>query len=201
MSVVKKKRKSPEKNIRLICLQCRSEVMKSKKTARFCSIKCRDNYKYKLKKQWHLPLPKKVREKLSLFCVECSAPIVKESHGKYCSNKCGARYRKKHGNSIRGNYIEKKCILCNKAFYTPLNKSKWRNTQESKYCSKKCMFKGNRATRHRINKRAIILEYVCKYCHTTQVTPSHRRRKFCNQDCFRKWRRIHWKSMISKLRT
>jgi hypothetical protein len=124
-------------------------------------------------------------QKVSRICLQCGKFSEQGSNSKYCSNRCGWHYRKEHGTSIRGAYNQRNCEICQKSFFV----NKW--MPYSKYCSQKCAFKGQRATRHKGMIRSRSKEYKCRECNKTNLCGLIQRRKFCDQQCYWRWRRAN----------
>ena len=90
-------------------------------------------------------------EETKLHCVECGAEMeTSHAHRKYCSGRCKARYRKKHG----GGSLSKghKCRMCGKWFPLKLGQAnKW-------LCSDKCRRASNAKSVREFHKRRPLME-------------------------------------------
>lgn len=122
------------------------------------------------------------RRKLCLGCGKIINIIKHGENKKYCSNKCGIRYRRKVGLSIRSEYYKKECVICGKTFY--INKSQ--KKLNSRFCSRACMGKG-----FRIEKKVNLMprmEFICKECNIKFYDLRYKNRKFCSHNCYNKYR-------------
>lgn len=115
------------------------------------------------------------------ICIECGKLFqgsIKAQH-KFCSNKCGFRYRRKTGITMRGKQIKTNCELCGKIFFN-------NRTQKGKFCSRLCADKGE----HRNNPKTgcSTIEIICRECKKPFYDSLYNLRKYCSKECYWKFR-------------
>jgi len=122
-------------------------------------------------------------EKSWRTCLECGTNVYKSVNGKYCSDLCGFRYRRKHGTTIRpgpANYSEVQCAICLGRFYP----TKYEALRGARYCSATCAHQGQPATRLAKLRFVPKKEFTCRYCGTDNWCMPRQIRKYCDQKCY-----------------
>lgn len=98
-------------------------------------------------------------------CIECGGPFqTSETHSwqKYCSPKCGKRYRRKHNKNHKHT-----CSGCGEEFET--------HRIENKYCSREC-FQLN-------TPRVVLVEWQCLSCGEEMETQTNDAGSYCSDEC------------------
>lgn len=163
---------------------------------------------------------RRAKQKRNRECDYCGEPFVqKQKSSRFCSKKCGWRYKRENPDEIKGR-VGTKCKCCRKMFYP-------KQRQYATFCGRECAYRymeenkgsigacsdvnwcecgvycGNRkackACREKMKARRerakswipSVQDIVCKQCGKSVLIIGMQKTLYCSRRCRKQWKRTH----------
>lgn len=155
------RRTKSKEQYNITCKCCGKEVLMARKTAKYCSDRCKSEYNRKHSGGNHT-------------CKNCMVSFFSYKNKHYCTKECQLKYLIAHKMvKAKKQPKDKVCIQCGKEYQT--------HSSKGKYCSSLC------SSRYRKKREIKFIDKKCKECgkHFTTIT---NRRTFCEDSCANRYK-------------